>query len=161
MKSFLTGLILLVIIFIPFVFISAAFCAEQKAGGKKAILVNVDEQKLQAVENYKIVYEFDAVTGRPEKETETGRYAITKKFKKYTSKTDNVPMPYSMFFSADGKAIHGTEWATVSSYLHTYPTESAGSQGCMGLTEEDAKMLFEWVPVGTPVVIIDVPEDKQ
>ena len=129
------------------------------ASGKKVILVNVDEQKLQAVENFKIVYEFDVVTGRPGKETETGRYKITRKYKDYTSKTYNVPMPYSMFFSADGKAIHGTEWATVRSYLHTYITESVGSQGCVGLNEEDAKTLFEWAPVGTPVAIIDVPED--
>lgn len=109
MKKSFIGIILLFIITMFLVFLSTAFCAEQKAGGKKAILVNVDEQKLQAVENYKIVYEFDAVTGLPEKETETGRYSITRKFKKYTSKTYNVPMPYSMFFSADGKAIHGTE----------------------------------------------------
>jgi lipoprotein-anchoring transpeptidase ErfK/SrfK len=159
MKKNFAGIIVLVTLFIPFVFLSAVFGADKKASGKKAIIVNVDEQILQAVENFKIVYEFDVVTGRPGKETETGRYAISKKFKKYTSKTYNVPMPYSMFFSADGKAIHGTEWATVRSYLHTYITESVGSQGCVGLNEEDAKTLFEWAPVGTPIAIIDVPKD--
>ena len=55
-------------------------------------------------------------------------------------------MPYSMFFSKDGKAIHGTSWATLRSYLHAYLTESVGSMGCVGLTEDDAKELYEWTP---------------
>ena len=69
-------------------------------------------------------------------------------------------MPYSMFFSEDGKAIHGTQWAAVRSFLHSYLTESVGSQGCVGLAEDDAKTLFAWAPVGTPVVILDMEEEE-
>jgi lipoprotein-anchoring transpeptidase ErfK/SrfK len=136
------------------------FAENKNAAALKFILVDVDSQKLAAIEDYRAVYIFHVVTGRPGKETITGKYTISRKHEDYTSKKYNVPMPYSMFFSKDGKAIHGTEWATLRSYLHTYITESVGSQGCVGLTEDDAKTLFAWAPVGTPVVILDMAEEE-
>ncbi len=69
-------------------------------------------------------------------------------------------MPYTMFFSKDGKAIHGTEWATLRSYVHTYLTESVDSQGCVGLTREEAKIMFEWAPVNTRIVIVEEEPDE-
>ena len=132
-----------------------AFVEDSLAGPKKAILVNVHDQVLYALDDFRIVYEFDVITGQPGKETTPGRFTIFKKIKDYTSKKYKVPMPYTMFFSKDGKAVHGTEWATLRSYLHVYITESVGSMGCVGLTEDNARTLFDWAPVGTPVVILD------
>jgi len=138
-----------------------AFVEDSDAGPKKAILVNVHDQVLYAVDDYKIVYEFDVITGRPGKETTAGKFAVFKKIEDYTSKKYKAPMPYTMFFSKDGKAVHGTKWATLRSYLHAYLTESVGSMGCVGLTEDDARTLFGWTPVGTPVVILDeATEDR-
>jgi hypothetical protein len=42
-----------------------AFVKVSDAGSKKAILVNVNDQVLYAVDDYKIAYEFDVITGRP------------------------------------------------------------------------------------------------
>ena len=39
--------------------------ADDKAAGNKKNLVNVEQQKLYAVQAYKLVYEFDVVTGKP------------------------------------------------------------------------------------------------
>jgi lipoprotein-anchoring transpeptidase ErfK/SrfK len=125
-----------------------AIAGDETAGNKKIVVI-IDSQILLALEGSKIVYEYDVITGRPKKETHPGDYRIFKKHKDYTSKTYGSPMPYTMFFSKDGKAIHGTEWATIRSYLHAYLTESVGSQGCVGLTEEDARTLFNWTPIGT------------
>lgn len=120
----------------------------------KEIHVFIKEQVLVAFENGKEVYSFDIVTGRDGKETTAGKYRVFRKHKKYTSKTYGSEMPYTMFFTADGKAIHGTQMATLRSYLHSYLTESVGSQGCVGLTDDNAKALFEWAPVGTTVVVM-------
>ena len=138
-----------------------AFVEDSDAGPKKAILVNVHDQVLYAVDDFKIVYEFDVITGRPGKETTAGKFTVFKKIEDYTSKKYKAPMPYTMFFSKDGKAVHGTKWATLRSYLHAYLTESVGSMGCVGLTEDDARTLFGWTPIGTPVVILDeATEDR-
>jgi lipoprotein-anchoring transpeptidase ErfK/SrfK len=120
---------------------------------KKEIHVFLERQILVAMENGEEVYNFDIVTGKDGKETTAGSYRIFTKHKKYTSKKYGSEMPYTMFFTKDGKAIHGTQVATLRSYLHTYLTESVGSQGCVGLTDDNAKALFDWAPVGTPVIV--------
>ena len=103
-------------------------------GGPKIIYVVTDDQKLFAWEGNELVYEFDVVTGRPGKETHPGVFSISRKYEDYTSKKYGSEMPYSMFFTVDGKAIHATKWATMRSYLHAYLVESVGSHGCVGLT---------------------------
>jgi len=128
------------------------------ATSKKEIQVFIERQVLVALENDEEVYSFDIVTGREKKETTVGRYKIFRKHKKYTSKAYGSEMPYTMFFTEDGKAIHGTQMATLRSYLHSYLTESVGSAGCVGLTDDNAKALFDWAPVGTVVVVISEEE---
>ena len=141
-------------VFVSFLLIAATNTWSGEAEAKKEILVFIDEQVLVAMENGEEIFSFDIVTGREGKETTAGSYKIFKKHEKYTSKKYGSEMPYTMFFSKDGKAIHGTQMATLRSYLHSYMTESVGSQGCIGLTDDNAKAMFEWAPVGTPVVVV-------
>ena len=155
MKRSHTGVLFSTIVAVSLGLMLTAFVEDSNAGPRKAILVNVDQQVLYAVDNYKIIYEFDVITGQPGKETEAGKFSIFKKIEDSTSKKYKAPMPYTMFFSKDGKAVHGTKWATLRSYLHAYVTESVGSMGCVGLTEDDARTLFEWAPIGTAIVILD------
>ena len=155
MKRFHTDVRLGAIIIVCLGLILTAFVEDSNAGPRKVILVNVEQQVLYAVDDYKIIYEFDVITGQPGKETTTGKFKVTRKIKDYTSKKYKSEMPYTMFFSKDGKAIHGTKWATLRSYLHAYLTESVGSMGCVGLTEDNARTLFEWAPVGTTIAILD------
>jgi len=126
----------------------------------KQIQVFIERQVLIALENGEEVYNFDIVTGRDGKETTAGSYQVSRKYEKYTSKTYGSEMPYTMFFTEDGKAIHGTQMATLRSYLHAYLAESVGSEGCVGLTDDNAMALFEWAPVGTPVVVITEKKPK-
>ena len=126
------------------------------AGGRlKVIYVVTEDQRLFAWEGNELVFEFDVVTGRPGKETQPGVFNIFRKHEDYTSKTYGAEMPYTMFFTEDGKAIHGTGWATLRSYIHAYLTEHVGSMGCVGLTEENAERIFAWAPVGTRIVVVE------
>jgi len=127
----------------------------------KQIQVFIEHQVLIAFENGEEIYKFDIVTGRDGKETTAGTYHVFQKYEKYTSKTYGSEMPYTMFFTEDGKAIHGTQMATLRSYLHAYLAESVGSEGCVGLTDDNAMALFEWAPVGTPVVVITEEKNKE
>jgi lipoprotein-anchoring transpeptidase ErfK/SrfK len=142
-------------IFAGLLLIITSFAWGSEETKKKEIQVFIERQVLVALENDEEIYSFDIVSGRDEKETTTGRYKIFRKHEKYTSKTYGSEMPYTMFFTKDGKAIHGTTMATLRSYLHSYLTESVGSQGCVGLTDDNAKALFDWAPVGTPVIVIN------
>jgi len=135
------------------IFAHPAVWADDGAQGKE-IHIYIERQVLVAQENGVEIYNFDIVTGRDGKETTAGTYEIFRKHEKYTSQSYGAEMPYAMFFTEDGKAIHGTQMATLRSYLHTYLTESVGSHGCVGLTDDNALALFEWAPMGTPVIVI-------
>ena len=135
--------------------------AAESGGGPKVIYVVTEDQKLYAWEGNQLVYEFDVVTGRPGKETEAGVFSISRKYEDYTSKASGSEMPFTMFFSVDGKAIHGTTWATVRSYVHQYITEEVGSMGCVGLTRENAEIMFEWAPMGTRIVVVEEEQDEE
>ena len=137
-----------------FLLMSPVFADDKKAPGGKEIHVHIDQQVLQAFEGDEEVFRFDVVTGKDGKDTTAGRYKIFRKHEQYTSKTYGSEMPYTMFFTDDGKAIHGTLFAPVRSYLHSLGVESVGSHGCVGLTDDNAKILFDWAPKGTPVVVI-------
>ena len=137
------------LIFAGFLLIIASSSWGGEAIEKKEIQVFIERQVLVALENGEEIYSFDIVTGRGEKETTAGRFKIFRKHEQYTSKTYGSEMPHTMFFTKDGKAIHGTTMATLRSYLHSYLTESVGSQGCVGLTDDNSKALFDWAPVGT------------
>jgi lipoprotein-anchoring transpeptidase ErfK/SrfK len=141
-------------------FFFLAGCGTVFGGELKTIYVITDEQKLYAWEGNKLVYEFDVVTGRPGKETTPGTFTILRKHKDYTSKAYGSEMPFTMFFTDDGKAIHGTQWATLRSYFHAYISGAVGSHGCVGLTSEDAETMFEWAPVDTRIVVLEEEPDE-
>ena len=86
MRYFYIGFLFLAMIIVCFGSAHITFSEENDAEANKKIVVNIDRQKLSAVENNKLVYEFDVVTGRPGKETESGKYKITRKWEDYTSK---------------------------------------------------------------------------
>ena len=141
-------------IIIGLVFVLSSTVWSEETDTTKEIRVFIERQILVALEDGEEIYSFDIVTGRDTKETTAGKYKIFRKHEKYTSKTYGSEMPYTMFFTKDGKAIHGTQMATLRSYLHKYITESVGSEGCVGLTDDNAKALFEWAPIGTSVIVI-------
>jgi L,D-transpeptidase catalytic domain len=62
-------------------------------------------------------------------------------------KIDNVR--WTQYFSEDGKALHENYWK---------PRDQIGvpsSHGCVGLAAEDAKFLWDFATVGTPIIIHD------
>jgi hypothetical protein len=65
----------------------------------------------------------------------------------------NTPMAYSMLFCSDGKAIHGTPSATLRSWAGYLGLgrliPDFGSHGCVGLSQEDPKILHDRTPVQT------------
>ena len=136
------------------------FVSASDGGGLKIIYVVTDDQKLYAWEGNELVYEFDMVSGRPGKETHPGVFHISRKYEDYTSKKYGSEMPYTMFFTVDGKAIHATKWATLRSYLHAYIYEGVGSHGCVGLTLDHAEIMFAWAPMGTRVVVVEEEPDE-
>ncbi len=58
-----------------------------------------------------------------------------------------------MFFTADGKAIHQSNAVGLTSVLKDLGFNQLGSHGCVRLAEENARKLFDWAPMNTPVFV--------
>lgn len=123
------------------------------------IVVDLRRRVLLAYAGNVLAKTYDCVVGRPKHETTPGKYRIFRKEPIWYSKAyNNAPMPYSMFFDKDYKAIHGTTRATIRSFAGYLGLgrwiPSVGSHGCVGLTEDDANELYERTPNHTRVEVI-------
>jgi lipoprotein-anchoring transpeptidase ErfK/SrfK len=54
-------------------------------------------------------------------------------------------VPWDLYFTKDGAAIHGAYW-------HNHFGEP-WSHGCVNLPPDQAKLLYEWADLGTPVIV--------
>ena len=125
-------------------------------GGGKRIVIDLSEQHLYAYQGEVLVYSFVASTGMPGAGTRTGTFRVLDKIPNAYASTWNLQMPHWL----------GIYWAgSTENGIHALPILSNGQQlwagylgtpvsyGCVVLGTEEARMLYEWAEVGTPVVI--------
>lgn len=125
---------------------SAPVLAEPPYSGRW-IDVNLSTQTLTAYEGSIPVFTALVSTGLPATPTVTGHFKI---YSKYTAIDMAGPgyylpaVPWTMFFYR-GYALHGAYW-------HNNFGQPM-SHGCVNLSVPDAKWLFEFASIGTPVVV--------
>jgi lipoprotein-anchoring transpeptidase ErfK/SrfK len=106
--------------------------------GPIAITVDITTQEMTvASADGRTIYTFDVSTGRKGYGTPTGNFKPIRMHKMwYSSKYENAPMPYSIFFYG-GYAIHGTtDIANLG---------QVASHGCVRLHPDNAEALFALV----------------
>lgn len=84
------------------------------------------------------------VYGSPDKKTPIGTFPIRRKYRDYHSRTYDAPMPFSMFITNDGVALHGSRMVPIRA-----------THGCVGLPNEFAEKLFEQAETGDLVSIVE------
>ena len=113
------------------------------------VAVDRDDQMMRVYIEGDLVYVWTVSTGRMGYRTPAGRYSpTTLRRMHYSSRYDNAPMPYAIFFRG-GYAIHGT-----------YAVSRLGgvaSHGCIRLHTANARQLFRMVqdygPEATRIII--------
>lgn len=130
------------------------FLGGVRSSGKQ-IIVDLDDQNLYAYDGGKLIYEYSCTSGDSGHPTAVwpSLHSISRKHEKYRSRTYDAQMDYAMFFTNDGKAIHQSSAVTVTSILKDWGFSGIGSHGCVRLSESNAKELFKWAPMNTPVFI--------
>jgi len=122
----------------------------------KRIEVDISEQHFYAYESDTLVYSFVCSTGEPGRDTAPGRYQVLDKIPMAYASTWNLKMPYWL----------GIYWSgTLENGIHALPILPNGqklwdgylgqrvSYGCVILSTEDAKIIYDWAEIGTPVII--------
>ncbi len=113
----------------------------------KYIEINLSEQRLYAYEHGVLEKEYLISSGNPWTPTPTGTFGVYRKRLSVLMQGSDYYLPgvpYVLSFTG-AYTIHGTYWH--SNFGHTM------SHGCVNMYTLDAQWLYDWAPVGTPVII--------
>ena len=127
------------------------------ATNTKRIIVDRSEQKLYAYDGDELFMKISVSTGLSDMPTPRGNFKI---FSKIPSRYMQGPLPgisdqeydlpgvpWTMYFTAEGAAIHGAYWHDKFG--------SVWSHGCVNLPIAEAEKLYNWAPIGTRVTVQD------
>ena len=124
-----TGLVALVAI---------AFMSVSASAMKVVVVISKVSQSMTVTVDGEQQYQWLVSTGAPGYETPSGTFRPFRLEKEHFSKEwDDAPMPYSMFFTGEGHAIHGS--------YHIKRLGTRASHGCVRLAPENAATLFALV----------------
>ncbi|MCJ7737192.1 MAG: L,D-transpeptidase family protein, partial [Anaerolineae bacterium] len=124
--------------------------------GAKQIVVNLSQQRLYAYQGDQLVYDFVISSGTAPYYTRTGTFQVQSKFPNAYGSAWNIWMPYWMGIYWAGSSENGIHALPVLSNGQTLWAGYLGrpvSYGCVVVGTYEAKLLFEWTPLGTPVQI--------
>jgi len=118
----------------------------------RRIEISIAKQQLYMIENGNTIKTITVGTGVAGADTPPGQYEVLYKLPKTRmqgvnpsgSRYDLPDVPWVMPFLGD-YAIHGVYWR------NNFGT--VASNGCVGMTVEESKMLYDWADVGTPIRI--------
>lgn len=122
----------------------------------KKIVVDISEQRMYVYEGSVLIYKWVCSTGEPGRDTRTGVFAVQSKIPEAYSSVWRLRMPYWL----------GIYWAGASENgIHALPINPNGtvlwagflghkvSFGCIILDTPNARTLYNWAEIGTPVII--------
>lgn len=132
----------------------------------KIVLIDISDQYVWAFENGATVLESPMISGKANTKAETSRgvFSIVKKIPgKYLrgprDKNGNYAwecwVDYWMLFDKKRSiGLHDASWRSAEQYTsETYITN--GSRGCVNLPCDFAPLLYDFIEVGTPVIVQD------
>jgi len=121
---------------------------------EKKIEIDISDQRLKYFLGYAQLGSFPVSTGTAAMPTPTGDFKIEKKGLRIWSRAGQLWMPYWMAFYKNGMyAIHELpEWPNGVKEGADHLGRPA-SHGCVRLGVGPAKLLYDWTPIGTKIII--------
>jgi len=124
--------------------------------GDKQIRIDLSEQRLYAYEGETRVYAFVISSGRPPYTTRTGHFSVLNKLPNPFSRTWNVWMSHWLgiyWAGSTQNGIHALPVLPSGERLWTGCLGRPASFGCIILGVDEARQLYTWADIGTPVTI--------
>ena len=125
--------------------------------GSMRIVVDISDQRMYVYEGDNLLREWVVSTGEPGKNTAVGSFLVRSKIAMAYASTWNLDMPYWLGIYQSGPLENG---------IHALPIQRATgvklwegylghrvSYGCIILSDENARTLFDWAELGVPVDI--------
>jgi tetratricopeptide (TPR) repeat protein len=130
--------------------------AKPATASNKKIEVSLAKQQVTMWEGNKIIARFKASTGKDPYITRTGEFEILNKMPNAYSRALGWGMPYWMgIYQAGGteNGFHAMARLANGAVLGTGVLGRPATSGCIMVSDSDAKMLYNWADIGTPVII--------
>jgi lipoprotein-anchoring transpeptidase ErfK/SrfK len=129
----------------------------------KAIYVSVTRQELRAYEKGLLLHVSLVTTGRPELPTDIGTFKVLSKNHPWTMHSPwpttspfwypDTIVQYVLWFNDDGSGLHDAYWRSQFGPGTNGPGRSGGTHGCINMPTDLTVWMYDWAPVGTPVVV--------
>ena len=118
--------------------LAIGWCSTAAAAADIVILVNKVSQKMTVTIDGEKLFVWPVSTGAPGYDTPSGVYhPFRMEVDHFSKEWDDAPMPHSIFFTAEGHAIHGS--------FHTKSLGKRASHGCVRVSPENADKLYAMV----------------
>jgi lipoprotein-anchoring transpeptidase ErfK/SrfK len=125
--------------------------------------VDLSDLVARAMQGNQVMHEARIVAGRESRQTPRGTFRIQWRAETRTMDSSTIGIPldsdggyriplvrYAQYFTNRGTAIHGNYWVNPDLFGEGYT-----SRGCVGMSNEDARVFWDFASVGTRVVIQD------
>lgn len=131
------------------------FQAVTPAAFTKMIEINVNSKQMYLYDSGQLTHTYPISAGAAETPTPIGQYKIFSKLPVQDmsglnpngSKYFQPHVRWINYFLPGGYAIHGNYWRPTSWFGNIN-----SSHGCASLPDEQAKEVYDWAPMGTPVI---------
>jgi lipoprotein-anchoring transpeptidase ErfK/SrfK len=134
----------------------------------KEIIVSLNQEKLFAYENGKLVGQTVVTTGGPLTRTPVGTYSVLQKRSNFYMTS---PWPeddwrwyapswvnYALLFQSSGYFVHDAPWRHnfgpgSDAQTGTPGGDLTGTHGCVNVPPQFERDLYNWADIGTPVIV--------
>jgi lipoprotein-anchoring transpeptidase ErfK/SrfK len=132
-------------------------------GPSRLITVSVREQRLTAYEAGQVVLETPITTGRPALATDIGAMKVLRKDAPWTMQSPwpkgspewypDTVVQMVVWFTKNGEGLHDASWQPAGTLGPGSQYGPYASHGCIHLPLAAIGTLYDWAPIGTPVVV--------
>jgi len=134
-----------------------------QAGSGRLITVSLQAQELIAYDRGRVIVDTPVTTGRPALPTDIGAMRVLSKDAPWTMKSPwprgsaewypDTPVQMVVWFTNNGEGLHDASWQPEATMGPGSQTGRYASHGCIHVPLAAVRILFTWVPIGTPVVV--------
>ena len=132
-------------------------------GPPRLITVSLAAQRLVAYDRGRVLVDTLVTTGRPSLPTDIGPMQVLDKSSPWTMHSPwpkgapewypDTPVQMVLWFTRNGEGLHDASWQPDSTLGPGSTSGPYASHGCIHVPLAAVRTLFDWAPLGTPVVV--------
>jgi L,D-transpeptidase catalytic domain len=132
-------------------------------GPNRMIIVSVQQQRLVAYDGGRVLVDTAVTSGRPALATDIGAMRVMRKDSPWTMQSPwpkgspewypDTAVQMVVWFTSNGEGLHDASWQPDETLGPGSQFGPFASHGCIHVPLAAVRTIFDWAPIGTPVVV--------